>query len=98
MDSGLVQSIVIVALAAGGGAVAWGVVTQRLRHLEKRQDEIKRELDAHLYEGQDVRDRLTKIETTMETIMNGLGEFRADLKDIKHRLWEQSGKLHEHPR
>ena len=49
--------------------VGWGLLHGRVKALERKTETF----DQHLHEGQEVRDRLTRIETTQFLIAQKLG-------------------------
>ena len=52
-----------------GVGVMWGLLHGRVKALERKSDTF----DQHLHEGQEVRDRLTRIETMQFLIAQKLG-------------------------
>jgi len=77
-------------IAAVGGMLFWsGVLSQRVRTLEREQAESKKDREG---DGS-VRDRLTRIETLMEGFQTRMGEFSRGMGGVQRQLANLMGKV-----
>ena len=63
---------------------AWGILQGKIKHLEQAVEESKTWRTAHDDKALDMNGCVSRIETTLEHLVEDVKEVKSDLKDVKN--------------